>query len=838
MSITIEELTNTINNAVSLGSSTKFNSDTSTFQTQIDNKIAPITNGSLTSVLSNNLTPSKILVSDNNGKLSTSTIDSSKLLFLKDITSNVQGQLNSKQSTINGSINSILNSNFVPGKAIITNNTGELESSTLDTTQLDFLSNISTDLQTNIDFLLISSNNLNTLCINSNNEIKKWNYPSNIISITSLSSLPTTIIFVKDKMCSVRLKMDNDLYTTNISDLISEIIITPQGESAINLNLLSSGIVIDINNSTIDFNYQATSEVQHDITIKLKSPNILNLGVTIYTCNISVLQSNIFSFPLTLTSTTKNSPYDISDITVGETITMTSTFSEALNSSIIPNIVINDTSSNLLIISSNISGSDVIYSFTIANDADHSGTITLHLGDVSHNYNWATGLLTANSHIYQFSNYFSVTGTIRGLESNPIILTFSGGDNLHSTTIDSQIEYIKWHQGSGDQTISSSNLTIDTTNNTITINSFTPPEWTIDLTFKIKLRGPDWTISNSVLSSEITSIVSASNILTGNTYYVHEPGYYYEVQPNSSGVRATFMDASNTTRAMTICFWIRIPADSKYYRLTSDSATSWTLYGLTSDMFGYTGGTNAPISNGLPFISGVQTSVVDPVYGSIYNAKNRRFVNMFGANNWNYNHGRDAFSHNSTAVISTWYSVPYGMGMGSGYYNTSQQYSDWRADIYNRGSAPALAFNDWAFIGFKVGSNNRFVQFIGDKNNPVLEGASTPGKWNHFTHDGNLYGVPASNEIGDILNFSPQHWSYTNYSTTADLHIEDLIVIHDELTLTELDNIRLNGISSDAPGVAAHWFKRGSLNDASPTGSNLLKKQSTNKSNSLVTVPT
>ena len=216
---------------------------------------------------------------------------------------------------------------------------------------------------------------------------------------------------------------------------------------------------------------------------------------------------------------------------------------------------------------------------------------------------------------------------------------------------------------------------------------------------------------------------------------------------------------------------------------------------------------------------------------------------MFEADNGNYYKGRNAFSVNSTRSSPSpypggWQSVPYGMGLGTGFYYNSQFFNDWRNNSYLVGNAASVAFEGWAFIGFKVGSDNKFRQFIGDKNNPVLEGIATTRSYeNDFNSNHPLMSTASTMEIGSILKFPPSHWAFSAYSYDADIFIENLVVMHKDLTLSELDNIRINGISPNADGVVAYWFKNGSLNDESPTGCNLVKTQTTNLSGSLVTLP-
>lgn len=72
---------------------------TSSIQTQINGKQATITGGA-TTVTSSNLSANRALVSDANGKISVSTITSTILGYLANVTSDIQTQLNNKIKTV------------------------------------------------------------------------------------------------------------------------------------------------------------------------------------------------------------------------------------------------------------------------------------------------------------------------------------------------------------------------------------------------------------------------------------------------------------------------------------------------------------------------------------------------------------------------------------------------------------------------------------------------------------------------------------------------------------------------------------------------------------------
>lgn len=62
--------------------------------------VATAITGGASSVMTDNLTASKVLVSDGSGKISASSVASTKVGYLSDVTSNIQAQLNAKQGAI------------------------------------------------------------------------------------------------------------------------------------------------------------------------------------------------------------------------------------------------------------------------------------------------------------------------------------------------------------------------------------------------------------------------------------------------------------------------------------------------------------------------------------------------------------------------------------------------------------------------------------------------------------------------------------------------------------------------------------------------------------------
>jgi hypothetical protein len=75
---------------------------------------------------------------------------------------------------------------------------------------------------------------------------------------------------------------------------------------------------------------------------------------------------------------------------------------------------------------------------------------------------------------------------------------------LHSSVVSAQIEYVRFSQGGPDTT-----LTVECSDplETVSISALTPTTRTSDLTIKVKLKGPD-----NTLSTEITAVVPSSQI--------------------------------------------------------------------------------------------------------------------------------------------------------------------------------------------------------------------------------------------------------------------------------------------------------------------------------------
>ena len=122
---------------------------TSSIQDQLNAKQASIT-GAATTIVSNDLTASKALVSDANGKVAVSSVTDTELGYVSGVTSGIQSQLNSKQATITGAATSIVSNDLSTSKVLVSDASGKVDASTITTTELGYLSGVTSNIQTQI----------------------------------------------------------------------------------------------------------------------------------------------------------------------------------------------------------------------------------------------------------------------------------------------------------------------------------------------------------------------------------------------------------------------------------------------------------------------------------------------------------------------------------------------------------------------------------------------------------------------------------------------------------------------------------------------------------------
>ena len=109
------------------------------------------TDGSNLIITGLNIGENSIVVSDENGLLSFSSVSADKLGYLADVTGNIQEQLNSKQNNIAGAATTIISNNLTGNKVLISNNSGKVAASNITNTELSYLSGVTQSIQTQLN---------------------------------------------------------------------------------------------------------------------------------------------------------------------------------------------------------------------------------------------------------------------------------------------------------------------------------------------------------------------------------------------------------------------------------------------------------------------------------------------------------------------------------------------------------------------------------------------------------------------------------------------------------------------------------------------------------------
>ncbi|MDA9693288.1 hypothetical protein N9U43_01455, partial [Cytophagia bacterium] len=123
---------------------------TSNIQTQLDAKQQTIT-GSATTIDTETLASSRAMVTNADGKIDISDVTVTELDYLAGVTSNIQTQLDAKNSTISGAATTIATSDLTASRALTSNGSGKVAVSDVTSTELSVLDGItSTTAELNI----------------------------------------------------------------------------------------------------------------------------------------------------------------------------------------------------------------------------------------------------------------------------------------------------------------------------------------------------------------------------------------------------------------------------------------------------------------------------------------------------------------------------------------------------------------------------------------------------------------------------------------------------------------------------------------------------------------
>lgn len=109
--------------------------------------------GAATTILTNNLSASRALISDSNGKISaSSSVTALELSYVGGVTSNIQTQLNDKQGNITGAASTITSSNLAPSVVVVTDANGKVSTlNNVSVTEVGHLDGVTSNIQTQIN---------------------------------------------------------------------------------------------------------------------------------------------------------------------------------------------------------------------------------------------------------------------------------------------------------------------------------------------------------------------------------------------------------------------------------------------------------------------------------------------------------------------------------------------------------------------------------------------------------------------------------------------------------------------------------------------------------------
>jgi hypothetical protein len=122
----------------------------SAIQTQINGKEPTIT-GAATTITGSNLTVNRALTSNASGKVAVSAVTSTELGYLSGVSSAIQTQINGKEPTITGAATTITSSDLTVSRALESNGSGKVAVSSVTSTELGYVSGVTSAIQTQIN---------------------------------------------------------------------------------------------------------------------------------------------------------------------------------------------------------------------------------------------------------------------------------------------------------------------------------------------------------------------------------------------------------------------------------------------------------------------------------------------------------------------------------------------------------------------------------------------------------------------------------------------------------------------------------------------------------------
>lgn len=119
-------------------------------QSELDAKEDTIT-GAATTITSSDLTASRAVTSSATGKIEVSSVTSTELGYVSGVTSAIQTQIDGKQATITGAATTIDDTDLTASRALVSDSSGKVAVSDVTSTELGYLDGVTSAVQTQVD---------------------------------------------------------------------------------------------------------------------------------------------------------------------------------------------------------------------------------------------------------------------------------------------------------------------------------------------------------------------------------------------------------------------------------------------------------------------------------------------------------------------------------------------------------------------------------------------------------------------------------------------------------------------------------------------------------------
>lgn len=132
----------------------------------------------------------KAVISDSNGQLTTGIVTAQEISMLTGVSSSLQSQLNGKQGTITGAASSVTVNNLIVSRATMSDTGGKIASSPVTSTELSYVSGVTSALQTQLNGKAASSH---THPVSQITDFLSKVYPVGAIYLSTVSTSPATL---------------------------------------------------------------------------------------------------------------------------------------------------------------------------------------------------------------------------------------------------------------------------------------------------------------------------------------------------------------------------------------------------------------------------------------------------------------------------------------------------------------------------------------------------------------------------------------------------------------------------------------------------------------------